>query len=253
MIELQEVYKTYGAKTIIDSLTLRVDEHELMVLLGESGCGKTTTLKMINRLVEPTSGRIRIADQDVRDRDPVELRRGIGYVIQGVGLFPHLSVAENIAIVPGLLGWSAGRIARRVEELLSLVELENLGGRYPAQLSGGQRQRVGVARALAAEPRVMLMDEPFGALDPITRESLQRELRTLHRRLGLTTVLVTHDMMEALVLADRVAVMREGRIVQLDAPRKLLTEPADDYVAELMRGPLGHAEVIDEMMESAGE
>ncbi|KAB8189898.1 ATP-binding cassette domain-containing protein [Nonomuraea phyllanthi] len=207
---------------------------ELVVFVGPSGCGKTTTMKMINRLVEPTSGEIRIGGRDVLSLNPDELRRHIGYAIQQVGLFPHLTVAQNIGLVPKLLGWSQEKIAARVEELLTLVHLEPgaFTDRYPRQLSGGQQQRVGVARALAADPPVMLMDEPFGATDPITREHLQNEFVRLQKQLRKTIIFVTHDFEEAIKLGDRIAVLREGsHIAQYDTPAAILSDPADDYVA----------------------
>ncbi|PZG18547.1 glycine/betaine ABC transporter [Nonomuraea aridisoli] len=207
---------------------------ELVVFVGPSGCGKTTTMKMINRLVEPTSGEIRIGGKDVLSLDPDELRRHIGYAIQQVGLFPHLTVAQNIGLVPKLLGWPQAKIDARVEELLALVSLEpsTFRGRYPRQLSGGQQQRVGVARALAADPPVMLMDEPFGATDPITREHLQNEFVRLQKQLRKTIIFVTHDFEEAIKLGDRIAVLREGsHIAQYDTPAAILSDPADDYVA----------------------
>ena len=205
-------------------------------MLGESGSGKTTLLKMINRLIDPDDGEIRIAGRDIRAEDPVALRRTIGYVIQQAGLLPHLSVGDNVAMVPRLLRWAAADIARRVDELLDMVGMPaaEFRERFPDQLSGGQRQRVGVARALAALPGVLLLDEPFGALDPITRVALQGELRRIHRDLKLTTLLVTHDMVEALTLADRVVVMCAGEVRQIAAPHELLAAPADDYVARLV-------------------
>jgi osmoprotectant transport system ATP-binding protein len=217
----------------VDAVDLEVAEGETCVLIGPSGCGKTTTLRMINRLIEPSAGRILLAGEDVTRIDPMRLRRGIGYVIQSVGLFPHLSVAENVATVPKLLGWPRPRIKARVEEMLDLIGLDpqQFGTRRPASLSGGQRQRVGVARALAADPPVLLMDEPFGAVDPVARERLQGEILAILRRLRKTVVLVTHDLEEALRMGDRIAVMRGGRIAQHDTPDRLLLAPADDFIA----------------------
>ncbi|GAB4453242.1 MAG: hypothetical protein OHK0029_05670 [Armatimonadaceae bacterium] len=240
MILFENVSKSYTSGTFaVRDLNLRVEEGETVALLGASGCGKTTTLKMINRLIEPTDGRILVGGQDVLGLDPVQLRRGIGYVFQGIGLFPHLTVAENVAVVPGLLGWERARTDARVDDLLELVRLPaaEYRHRYPAELSGGQRQRVGFARALAAGPSVLLMDEPFGALDPVTRDELQDEFTRIKQELGLTTVMVTHDMTEALLLADRIAVMNAGRILQLGTPHEMLTEPADPYVETLMETP----------------
>lgn len=238
MIELVDVSKRYatGGAWAVQRASLRVAEGELVALVGESGSGKTTLLKMINRLIDPDTGEVRVGGRDVRGVDPVALRRTIGYVIQHAGLLPHLSVADNIAMVPRLLGWPRADIARRVDELLALVGLpaETYRVRFPDQLSGGQRQRVGVARALAARPRLVLLDEPFGALDPVTRVGLQGELARLHRELALTTLLVTHDMVEALTLADRVVVMCAGEIRQIATPRALVAAPADAYVAKLV-------------------
>jgi osmoprotectant transport system ATP-binding protein len=240
MILLDGVSKSYdGVHFSVHEVSLHVPAGHLLVLLGGSGCGKTTTLKMINRLIEPSAGRIEVNGRDVRAADPVSLRRGIGYVFQGIGLFPHLSVAENVAVVPRLLGWPAGRIAERVEELLELVHLppEQFRARIPRQLSGGQQQRVGFARALAAGPQVMLLDEPFGALDPITRDELRGEFLQIRRRLGLTAVMVTHDMTEALLSADQVAVMHAGRLLQVGTPHELMTRPGHPFVAALMATP----------------
>ncbi len=241
MIVLQNVCKTYdgNGSYAVDHVSLHVPRGKLLALVGGSGSGKTTTLKMINRLIEPTAGRILVAGQDVQAADPVQLRRSIGYVFQGIGLFPHLNVAENVAVVPKLLRWPLERMRSRVDELLEMVHLPagQYRDRLPAQLSGGQQQRVGFARALAAGPEVMLLDEPFGALDPVTRDELRGEFLALRRRLGLTAVMVTHDMMEALLSADLIAVMSAGRLVQVGTPHALLTRPADDFVAALMSGP----------------
>ncbi len=252
MIELRNVRKTYdnGKTWAVDGASLTVGEGELLALIGESGCGKTTTLKMINRLAEPTSGEVRVAGRDVMAHDPQSLRRNIGYVFQGIGLFPHYSVAENVAAVPGLLKWDAGRVAARCRETLELVGLPpaEYGGRSPDQLSGGQRQRVGVARALAAEPEVMLMDEPFGSLDPVTRAELQEEVKRIQEALGLTVILVTHDMTEAMLMADRIAVMRRGELLQVGAPSELLNRPARGYVRRLVETPKRRAERLEERL-----
>ena len=251
MIRLHNVTKQYGSSVVaVDRLSLDIASGELVVLLGESGCGKTTTLKMINRLIEPTSGDIDIDGRNTRQLDPVALRRQIGYVFQGVGLFPHMTVGENVAVVPGLLQWKPADIASRVEELLELVGLPagEYRDRLPAALSGGQRQRVGVARALAARPSIMLMDEPFGALDPLTRDALQDEYRKIHQSLGLTSVMVTHDMTEALLMADRIAVMHDGRIAQLGTPHELLAKPRNDYVRALMQTPRRQADRLEALV-----
>jgi osmoprotectant transport system ATP-binding protein len=238
MIELFEVTKRFGAETAVDGISLRVERGELCALVGTSGCGKSTTLRMINRLIEHDGGEIHLDGRPVREFDEQALRRRIGYAIQSTGLFPHWTVARNIGLVPRLLKWPATRVRARVEELMALLglPLDQFADKYPHQLSGGQAQRVGVARALAADPDILLMDEPFGALDPITRESLQAELRDLQARLNKTIVFVTHDMDEALALADRLVVMRAGRIVQQGTPLSLLRDPADDFVASLLGG-----------------
>ncbi len=236
MIELQRVSKRYGDAWAVRDVTMTIARGELVAVLGESGSGKTTLLRMINRLIDADEGVVKLDGRDVRGEDPVALRRTIGYVIQQVGLLPHLTVAANVAMVPRLLRWSAEQIRARVDELLALVGLppQTYRDRYPDQLSGGQRQRVGVARALAARPRVLLLDEPLGALDPITRVALQGELRRIHDELGLTSLLVTHDMVEAITLADRIAVMLRGELRQLAPPAELVRAPADDYVASLV-------------------
>jgi osmoprotectant transport system ATP-binding protein len=238
MIRFEAVTKSFpGAeRPAVEALDLDVAEGTICVLIGPSGCGKTTSMRMVNRLIEPSSGRILVAGEDVGGADPVRLRRTIGYVIQQVGLFPHMSVAENVATVPGLLGWPKARIAARVEEMLALVGLEprEFALRFPGELSGGQRQRVGVARALAADPPVMLMDEPFGAVDPIVRERLQSEFLAILRTLRKTIILVTHDIDEAIRMGDRLALMRAGRLVQYDTPERVLTAPRDAFTAEFL-------------------
>ena len=250
MIQLDRLTKRYGEDTVVCDLTLTVTTGELLVVLGGSGSGKTTTLKMINRLVEPTAGSVTLDGIDTSTMVPYELRRRIGYAFQEIGLFPHMTVAENVAITPSLLEWSDARIRARVDELLELVELEPkaIRGRRPDELSGGQQQRVGVARALAAGPTVMLLDEPFGALDPLTRERLQSSFLRIRRDIGLTAVFVTHDMVEALMLGDRIAVMNGGQLVQIGSPHELLSQPADDYVRQLMSAPRRQAAVVDALM-----
>lgn len=253
MIVLDSVAKSYddGHTFAVRNLTAHVRQGEFFVLLGESGCGKTTTMKMINRLIEATSGRITVGGDDVESFDPVELRRNIGYVFQRIGLFPHLTVAENVATLPQLLGWSEERTRERVEELLQRVQLppEDFGDRLPGELSGGQQQRVGVARALAGNAKIMLMDEPFGALDPINRDVLQTKYRELHEQLELTTVMVTHDMVEALLLADRIGVMASGELVQVASPKTLLNEPAHETVDRLMSTVAREVDFIESLGE----
>ena len=230
------------ATPAVDDLSLTIPAGEVCCLVGPSGGGKTTAMKLVNRLVELSSGEVRVDGQSVRDIDETELRRGIGYVIQQVGLFPHLTVAENIATVPRLLGWSKQEIAERVDELLDFVDLpaRDYRSRYASQLSGGERQRVGLARALAADPPVMLMDEPFGALDPITRTRLQRELLRIQGELRKTIIFVTHDIDEAILLGDRIAILREGGVlVQYDTPDRILAEPADEFVARFVGADRG--------------
>jgi osmoprotectant transport system ATP-binding protein len=250
MIEAQDLTRRYGQVAAVDRLSLRVDQGELVVLLGGSGSGKTTTLKMVNRLIEPTSGRVLIEGQDASAIPPYELRRRIGYVFQRVGLFPHMTVGENVAVTLTLVGWDRPRIAARVDELLELVELDPalVRDRHPDQLSGGEQQRVGVARALAASPRLMLLDEPFGALDPLTRDRLQQSFLRIRRHLGLTAIFVTHDMVEALLVGDRIAVMHGGRLVQVGTPSDLLQSPADEYVRQLMSTPRRQAELVESLL-----
>jgi osmoprotectant transport system ATP-binding protein len=238
MISLQNVGKRFGnaSADAVGDLSFEVAEGETIVLVGPSGCGKTTTMRMINRLIEPTSGRILVGGRDTSRVDPVELRRGMGYVIQSVGLMPHRDIANNIATVPALLGWDRGRIAARVRELAALLELDDeLLRRYPSELSGGQRQRVGVARALAADPPIMLMDEPFAPVDPIVRGRLQDQFLDIQRRLRKTIVFVTHDVDEAIKLADRIAILNVGGVLeQLESPAEILRAPANHFVARFV-------------------
>jgi osmoprotectant transport system ATP-binding protein len=237
MIRLEALTKTYdtpqGPTTAVDGVSFEVASGETCVLLGPSGCGKTTTLRMINRLVAPTSGKISLGGRDTDTVDPVELRRGIGYVIQQIGLFPNMTVAENIGVVPRLLGWDAARRRRRAEELLALLALppHAFADRYPSELSGGQAQRIGVARALAVDPPVLLMDEPFAALDPVNREAIQDEFLKMQQKLRKTILFVSHDIDEAVKMADRIAIFHSGRLVQFAAPDQMLAHPADAFVA----------------------
>ncbi len=250
MIQLKNVSKSFEGQAgfAVQDLSLCVAEGETMVLLGSSGCGKTTTLKMINRLIEPSSGSITVDDVDIMTQDPVELRRSIGYVFQGIGLFPHLTIEQNISIVPRLLGWNRAKRRERACELLDLTGLphEDFAHRYPEEVSGGQRQRAGVARALAADPDYLLMDEPFGALDALTRDSLQQELIDLKQKLGKTIIFVTHDIFEAFTLADRIAIMHEGILEQVGTQDEVLSEPSTDFVRELFAKPLRQLKVFKE-------
>jgi osmoprotectant transport system ATP-binding protein len=243
VISFERVSKAYDGARSLDDVTLAVAEREFLAIVGASGAGKTTLLRLINRLTDPSDGVVRIDGEDVRSLDPIALRRRIGYVFQNGGLFPHISVAGNIGITPKLLGTPAPEISSRVDELLDLVRLDRAQhrNRLPHELSGGQRQRVGVARALAAKPRIVLMDEPFGALDPLTRDALGDDYHALHRKLGLTTVMITHDMTEAILLADRIAVMRGGKLLAQGTPSEL-SGSGDPYVGELLHTPRRQAE-----------
>jgi osmoprotectant transport system ATP-binding protein len=245
LIAFEHVAKSFdgGRVKAVDDVSLAVAEGEFLAIVGGSGSGKTTLLRLANRLIEADHGTIRVEGEDVRSVDPIPLRRRIGYVFQSGGLFPHMSVADNIGITPKLLGTPTDEIAARVDELLELVRLDRSQhrDRYPRELSGGQRQRVGVARALAARPRIVLMDEPFGALDPLTRDALGDDFRALHTKLGLTTIMITHDMTEAILLADRVAVMHAGKLLAEGSPAEL-SASADPYVGELLRTPRRQAE-----------
>jgi osmoprotectant transport system ATP-binding protein len=252
MIRFDAAARHFAGRRVVGPLNLEIPRGQFVALLGGSGCGKTTTLKMINGLIAPDAGAVRLDGVQVGAGPLPALRRRIGYVIQEAGLFPHMTVAENIAVGPRLAGWPAARTAARTRELLGLVALpEDLAGRVPAALSGGQRQRVGVARALAAGPSVMLMDEPFGALDPITRDTLGRDYRALHERLGLTTVMVTHDVMEALLLADRILVMDAGRVLADGPPVALLGDDADPRVRNLMETPRLQTRRLEALMAAA--
>ncbi|MGH6829315.1 MAG: ATP-binding cassette domain-containing protein [Rhizomicrobium sp.] len=248
LIEILNVSKAYGGSKSegVSALCLSVARGEFLVLIGPSGSGKTTTLNMINRLVEPNAGEIRIDGRNIAQSDPVQLRRGIGYVFQEAGLFPHLTVGENIAATPRLLKWEETAIDTRIDELLLMVRLDSASfrNRRPQGLSGGQRQRVALARALAARPPILLLDEPFGALDPVTREAVAADVRDIHQALGLTTLMVTHDMTEALLLADRIAVLRQGRLVQTGTPHELVAHPADAFVAQLIETPRRRAQAL---------
>ncbi|MGX1165833.1 osmoprotectant transport system ATP-binding protein [Bradyrhizobium sp. USDA 372] len=252
-ISYQHVTKRFGSLAAADDVSLDVAEGEFVAIVGGSGSGKTTLLRLANRLIETDSGTITVEGEDVRNVDPVALRRRIGYVFQSGGLFPHLSVADNIGITPKLLGEPAPAIGGRIDELLELVQLDRAAhrNRLPVALSGGERQRVGVARALAARPRIVLMDEPFGALDPLTRDALGEDYRALHRKLGLTTVMITHDMTEAILLADRIAVMRGGRLLAQGTAAELASS-SDDYVLELLRTPRRQVERLNALLPMGG-
>jgi osmoprotectant transport system ATP-binding protein len=247
-IVLDRVSKTYDGRTVLAETSLTIARGRFVALVGGSGAGKTTLLKLMNGLSAPDAGRVVVEGDDIARRPGPELRRGIGYVFQEIGLFPHMTVAQNIGITPDLLGWPADEIAARADELLDLVALpREVAGRAPSQLSGGQRQRVGVARALAARPSILLMDEPFGALDPVTRAALADDVRRLHEQLGLTTVMVTHDIGEALLLADEVVVMADGRALAHAPPRELLAGHPDPVVADLIAAPRKQAERLAEL------
>jgi osmoprotectant transport system ATP-binding protein len=252
-IALNDVTKAFGdGRSALAHVTLSVRRREFLAVVGASGSGKTTLLRLINRLLEPTTGTLQVGGGDVRSLDPVALRRRIGYVFQEVGLFPHMTVAENIAITPHLLGWDEARRLARVDELLGLVRLDtSYGKRFPAQLSGGERQRIGVARALAAGPEIVLMDEPFAALDPLTRDGLGQDYRRLHDTLDLTTVMITHDMLEALGLADRIVVLQSGAVIADGAPAALMANE-HAYVRELMRTPRRIAERVGALLAGEG-
>ena len=252
-ISYRHVTKSFGSLRAVDDVSLDIAEGEFLAIVGGSGSGKTTLLRLANRLIEADGGTITVEGEDVQNIDPVALRRRIGYVFQSGGLFPHLSVADNIGITPKLLGAPAAEIAVRVDELIELMQLDHAShrDRLPEALSGGQRQRVGVARALAAKPRIMLMDEPFGALDPLTRDALGEDFRKLHSKLGLTSVMITHDMTEAILLADRIAVMRGGRLIAQGTPAEL-SASNDAYVLELLRTPRRQVERLNALLSQDG-
>jgi osmoprotectant transport system ATP-binding protein len=256
MIAFEHVTKTYGAgsRPALDDATLSIAQGEFIAIVGQSGSGKSTLLGIINRLIDPSEGVVRFDGEDIRNLDPIALRRRIGYVFQDIGLFPHMTLAENISITPRLLGWDETRRKARADELLTLVQLppQDYRDRLPRELSGGQRQRIGVARAFAAEPRVVLMDEPFGALDLRTRDALSRDYRKLHDTLGLTTVMITHDVIEAVLLADRIAVIHEGRIAAFGTPHDLMTAATSPDVRALMDMPRRQAERLTALIRDGG-
>lgn len=248
MIRFENVTKVYDdGMEAVRNLSFEVPRGETVTLVGPSGCGKTTTMKMVNTLIEPTEGRVFVDGTSVSECDPIELRRDIGYVIQEIGLFEHMTVGENVGLVPDIIGWDDARIDARVKELMELVRLPGVREKYPSDLSGGQRQRVGVARALAAEPEVILMDEPFGALDPITREELQDEFLAIQSDLNVTIAFVTHDVDEALKMGDRVAVLQDGELIQYDTPRALLAKPENEFV----EGFLGEDRLLKQLRMTA--
>lgn len=252
VLEVRKVSKIYaGGVEAVRAVSLTVEKGQLLVLAGASGCGKTSLLKMINRLEEPSGGSIMFGGKDIAGEDAVALRRRIGWVMQGDGLFPHMSVRRNVGLIPAMAGQDAARVELRVREMLDMVRLDPLefGDRMPGELSGGQRQRVGFARALAGRPELVLMDEPFSALDPITRDGLQQDFRQLQADLGFAAVMVTHDMAEALIMADAVAVMRDGRLIQQGTPHSLMTAPADEYVSDLLESPRRQMRAISELVQ----
>ncbi len=247
-ISLQHVVRTFGHVTALSDISLDIADGEFIAIVGASGSGKTTLLRLVNRLIAPDAGRILVDGDDIAATDAVALRRRIGMVFQNGALFPHMSVADNIGITLRLTGKETATIAERVSEMMALVQLDAaLSRRQPHELSGGQQQRVGVARALAARPRIVLMDEPFGALDPLTRDTLSEDYRTLHARLGVTTMMVTHDITEALLVADRIAVMRDGRLIAIDKPRRI-SQSGDAYVRDLLRAPRRQAERLRQLL-----
>ncbi|HBF66286.1 MAG TPA: osmoprotectant [Clostridium sp.] len=252
MIQFRNVSKRYGKKMILDNLTLDIKAGEFVILIGPSGCGKTTTLKTINRLIEPDSGEIIIDGKDITKVDPVQLRRTIGYVIQQIGLFPNMTVEQNIAVVPKLLNYKKEEIDEIVHRLLDLVNMpyEENAKKYPSELSGGQQQRIGVLRALAASPPIVLMDEPFGALDPVTRDSLQEEVKKIQKKLGKTIVFVTHDMDEAIRLADTIVFMNEGKVLQVASPEEMLQNPADPIIKSFLGKHMNNGNTANNMVAS---
>ena len=237
-VEFKDVFKQFEGMgyPALNRVNISIDEGEFVTILGSSGCGKTTFIKMINRLYEPDSGEITLFGEDIKKKDPVQLRRGIGYVIQQIGLFPHMTIYDNIATIPTILKWDKERIAEHVDAMLRLVDLEpeEFKNRYPAQLSGGQQQRIGLARALICDPKIMLLDEPFGAIDAITRENLQNELKRIHQKSNKTYIFVTHDIREALKLGTKIIVMNEGQILQYDTPQEILSHPGNEFVENLI-------------------